>query len=187
MRKWLIMGIVCLFMSGVSGIAGAGPSGAASPKMNISGTYNVTFTSDQGQQQSAKIMIEDLKNGQVQASGDYKGYPVSIVGDLNGDVAQGGAVCSFNINKPGLVTGKAEIIIQLVDDKYQLQGQGSGSYSYLGSSGEVSGRVQGSRLDSTATSSNTLLGGAALILGLLIVIALIIYFIWCRRAKKTRT
>lgn len=186
MKKWLVMGTVLLLLLGVTDLAWAGASGTESSKPSITGTYNVTFTSDQGQQQSAKIMIEDLKNGKVQASSDYKGYPVSIVGDLTGDVAKGGAICSFNINKPGLISGQAEISIKLVDDKYQLQGQGSGSYSYLGSSGEISGQVTGDRFNPAATSSNKLLQRSASITGLLILIAGLIYMVLRRRAKKVR-
>ncbi len=187
MRKWLVMGTVWLLLMGSTGLAWAGSSGAESPRANITGTYNVTFTTDQGQEQSAKIMIEDLKNGKVQASGDYKGYPLSIVGDLTGDVTKGGAVCSFNINKPGLVTGKAEITIQLVDNSYQMQGQGSGSYSYLGSTGVVSGRVQGNRPYPAATPNNSSLGTAALYTGLLILMAVLIYIAWRHRAKRVKS
>ena len=188
MRKWLVMGTVWLLLMGLTGLAWAGSSEAESPRANITGTYNVTFTTDQGQEQSAKIMIEDLKNGTVQASGDYKGYPLSIVGDLTGDVTKGGAVCSFKINKPGLVTGQAEITIKLVDDKYQLQGQGQGSYSYLGSTGVVSGRVQGNRpYPAAATPNNSSLGTAALYTGLLILMAVLIYIAWRHRAKRVKS
>lgn len=188
MKKWLVIWMVLLLVLEATGLACAQKSGAESKKANLTGVYNVTFTADQGQQQSAQIRLEDLKNGKVEVSGDYKGYPVSIIGDLTGDVEKGGAVCSFNINKPGLVTGKAEITVQLVDDKYQLQGQGSGSYSYLGSSGEFSGQVTGNRNrpNSAATSNNSSFRTAASITGLAFVIVVLIYITWRRRARKVR-
>ena len=186
MRKWLVMWTVLLLLLGVTALACAQQSGTESKRANLTGVYNVTFSNDQGQQQSARIMIEDLKNGKVEASGDYKGYPVSIVGDLTGDVEKGGAVCSFNINKPGLVTGRAEITIQMMDDKYQLQGQGSGSYSYLGNSGEISGQVIGNRTTSAMTSNRSPLRTAALIAGLACLTAMLAYIAWRRRAKKAK-
>jgi preprotein translocase subunit SecF len=187
LKKWLILWSFLVLVLGAASLAYAGQSGTESKKANITGVYTVTFTTDQGQQQSAQIRLEDLKNGQVEASGDYKGYPVSIVGDLTGDVTKGGAVCSFNINKPGLITGRAEITIQLAEGQYQLQGQFEGSYSYLGNSGKTSGGVKGNRLESAATSNSSSLRTAASIAGLACLIAGLIYVIWRRRAKKVRS
>jgi len=187
LKKWLVIWTVLLLVLGTTGLAYAEPSGAQSKKANITGVYNVTFTTDQGQQQSAQIRVEDLGNGKVEASGDYKGYPISIVGDLTGDVEKGGAVCSFNINKQGLVTGSAEITIRLVDDKYQMEGQFNGSYSYLGNIGESSGRVQGNRVDPAATSTSSSLRTTAAFTGLVFLIALLIYIVWGHRVKKVRS
>jgi len=187
LKKWLVIWTVFLLVLGINGPAAAEQSGTQSKKANITGVYTVTFTTDQGQQQSAQIRLEDLKNGKVEASGDYKGYPISIIGDLNGNVEKGGAVCSFIINKPGLVTGSAEVTIQLVDDIYQLQGQGKGTYSYVGISGMVSVRIEGSRPNPAATSNNSSLSTIALIAGLAILIAVLIYIAWRRRAKKVRS
>ncbi len=185
MKKLMTAGMMILLSLLVVSAAGA-QSGEKSTRGNISGVYDVTFTSEQGQQQTAKITIEDRQNGKVDVSGDYKGYPVSITGDLTGDPDQEGAVCSFRINQPGIITGEAELVIKLVNNKYQLEGQGSGSYSYLGRSGQFSGQVQGERTEPVTKSAGSSLRNAALGTGMALVLALLIYLVWRRRSRRIK-
>jgi hypothetical protein len=185
MKKLLTAGIVLLLGLVLFGSARAQTTGGGIAREDVSGVYDVVFTSDQGQQQAAKITIEDRHNGKVDVSGTYKGYPVSITGDLSGDPAKEGAVCSFNIDQPGIITGKAEFTIRLVSNQYELQGQGSGAYSYLGSSGGFSGQVQGKRAEPVTQSSESSLRKAAIGTGLALGFVILLYVVWRRRAKRT--
>lgn len=184
MKKLLAAEIVMLLGLMLIGSPTAQTTGAESNRGNISGTYDVTFISDQGQQQNAQITIEDRQNGKVDVTGDYKGYPVSITGDLSGDPDKEGAVCSFNIDKPGLITGKAEFTIRTVNNKYELQGQGSGAYSYFGSSGQFSGQVQGTRTEPVTQSSGSSMRKAIIGTGLALGFVILLYIVWRRRAKR---
>lgn len=145
MRKRLIMWTALLLLLGLTELAAAAPSGTGNSKADFSGVYDITFTTKEGQQQSGPMMMEDLKNGQFELSGDFQGYPFRIEGELTGDVEQGGATGRFNINKFGMVKAQGEFTIRSVDNRYQLQGQLDGSYSYMGKNGQIIGTMTGSR------------------------------------------
>ncbi len=151
MRKHLIMWIALLLLPGLTGLAVAAPSAMEKSKADFSGVYDITFTTEEGQQQSGPMMIQDLKNGRFELSGDFQGYPLSVEGDLTGDVAQGGAMGSFNINKFGIVKAQGEFTIRGVDNRYQLQGQLDGSYSYMGKKGQIVSTMSGSRRETITT------------------------------------
>ncbi|PKM78303.1 MAG: hypothetical protein CVU90_03315 [Firmicutes bacterium HGW-Firmicutes-15] len=178
---WASILIIAIF-TGVEGVQSA----EAENKTGFNGSYKCTFTTDQGETYNTWILLEDCKNGTVKASTDYNGFPVSITGQFTGNVDQGGAICNFAVNKPGLVKGQAEITIVLVDGMYQLSGQGSGSYSYQGTSGQISGKVLGSRKSSASISSNIPIRTAGLIAVIIVLIVILGYMasIYRKRADK---
>jgi|GEM_PF-2555927 len=175
MKKWSVMCLTLLILLGFAGLTSAQSSQDQNNKASFTGVYNVTFTTDQGQSYSARVIVQDLKNGKVELSGDYNGYPVSILGEVTGNVEEGGAVCSFSFNKAEMVMGKAEITIVMVAGKYQLSGKVSGSYSYLGNNGQFSGKVIGSRKSSTVPTNHSPLRTAATVAGIAALIALVWY------------
>ena len=155
MRKRLIMWTALLLLLGLTELAAAAPSGTGNSKADFSGVYDITFTTKEGQQQSGPMMMEDLKNGQFELSGDFQGYPLRIEGELTGDVEQGGATGRFNINKFGMVKAQGEFTIRSVDNRYQLQGQLDGSYSYMGKNGQIVGTMTGSRREPITSPTPT--------------------------------
>ena len=184
MKKWSVISLTLLILLGFAGLTSAQSSQDQNNKASFTGVYNVTFTTDQGQSYSARVIVQDLKNGKVEVSGDYNGYPVSILGEVTGNVEEGGAVCTFSFNKAEMVMGKAEITIVMVAGKYQLSGKVSGSYSYLGNNGQFSGKVMGSRKSSTVPAYHSPLRTAATIAGIAALIALV----WCiTRIYRKRT
>ncbi|MDD3365399.1 MAG: hypothetical protein PHZ03_10495 [Syntrophomonas sp.] len=175
MKKRLVIWAAILIIMILTGLERAQSAEAENETASFNGAYNCTFTTDQGETYSTWILLEDCKNGTVKASGDYSGYPVSINGQLTGSVEQEGAVCHFEVNKPGLVKGQAEISIVLVDGRYQLSGQGSGSYSYQGTSGQISGKVLGSRKSSASLPTHFPLRTAVVIAVVIVLIATVGY------------
>ncbi len=175
MKKRLVICCAILIIMSLTGLEGAQSAEAENKGVSINGAYNCTFTSDQGESYRTWILLEDNKNGTVKASADYNGYPVSITGQLTGTVEQGGAVCHFAVNKPGLVKGQAEITIVMVEDSFQLSGQGSGEYSYQGTSGQISGKVLGSRKSSASLPTDFPLRTAGFIAVVIVLIAIVGY------------
>lgn len=155
MRKSLIVWTALLILLGVTTLATAQQSGTANSQADFSGVYDITITTEQGQQQTAPIMIQDMKNGRFEFSGDLQGYPFTVEGELTGDVEDGGAVGRFDVNKFGLIKAQGEFTISRLGNQYQLQGQIDGSYSYGGKKGQIAGNMIGTRRGAISTPTPT--------------------------------
>jgi len=145
MKKRLIVIAVLFICLGFIAAVDSQAMAKAKEMASFNGYYDVTFTLEQGQKYSSRIYLEDCKDGTVEASADYKGYPVTVSGELSGKVEEGGAVCHFDLNRPGLVTGQAELSIVMVEGINQLSGRGSINYNYQGKNGQISATMLGSR------------------------------------------
>ncbi|MCX5779847.1 MAG: hypothetical protein NTV45_03310, partial [Firmicutes bacterium] len=108
MKKWLLMVMLIFILLGLAGMGSAQAAGQGNAVPGFSGVYEVMVTTDQGLNQNAPITIEELKNGEVQVNYDYEGSPLGLVVEVSGQAEQGGAVCRFAVNYPGIVTAQAE-------------------------------------------------------------------------------
>ncbi len=139
-RKFL-----ALILMVIGGLIGFNPAvGAAGSGPDWSGLYDILITTSNGQQIPAEIDIRKLGN-QVEVSGDFKQYPLNIVGDYSGDVEGEGIKAHFDINEFGLVKGPADFVIRRVEAQYQIKGQAAVNYSYMTKSGQLTADFSGQR------------------------------------------
>ena len=148
MKKFFIISLAISLWVQISGVSAPICEGAEDSRSGLTGVYQVIFTTDQGQSWPLKLTIVDLKNGHAELSGEYKGYPINLTGEVTGNVEDEGAICNFTLHKPGLINGRTEFTVRKINDQYQLQGRASGSYFNLGKSGQINGTLEGSRSSS---------------------------------------
>jgi len=186
MKKILILTAALLICLGFITATNSQATAKAKEKDSLSGYYDVTITLGQGQQYSSRIYLEDCRDGTIEASADYKGYPVTISGELSGKGEQGGAVCRFDLNRPGLASGQAEITVVPVGGINQLSGRGSISYNYQGKSGQISATILGrhSNWVPPAPTYNIDLKPILLMSAVLIVLAGILVRIYRKKAPE---
>jgi hypothetical protein len=120
-------------------------TGAQTPVSELTGDYQVVFTTDQGIEYPLQVKLVDLNNGSAELSLEYKGYPINLTGSVSGKVEDEGAFCQFKVKKFGVVDGQIEFTVQKQTEEYRLQGKAAGTYSYLGKGGPFAGNISGSR------------------------------------------
>ncbi len=149
MKKHLILWLTVLMLWSCNAQAGAQPGDPNHTEADISGTYDITITTEQGQEQGVPITIEVMENDRFILGAKLEGYSFTVGGDLTqGEDEQNG---KFTFNKSGLVKGDGEFTIRQVEDRYQLEGIINASYSYLGKSGQINGTMEGFRRELIST------------------------------------
>lgn len=114
---------------------------------SINGTYELHVVTDAGATYDTQIGIEDLGNGMIEISTEYSHIPIVLVGEIQGDLsAPDGIISSFNAAIPKLFDGSATASIQKKNGSFELQGKGSGVYSFGDSSGQGSGTAKGRKI-----------------------------------------